>query len=242
MAKIIPFRLIVLIAFVFKFQGIEGIWSIEPSTPQFCLYDAFIPSKPINGKKKQELLNKMAKTISFLLIMLIAFVFKFQGIEGVWSIEPSTSQSCPQDAFIPSKPINGKVYLFPSLAADRRLDWYDTRGYCAKHCAEMATVLSEDENTRLLEFIKEIGFGTDIWLGAEINNREKFTTWNNGEPATYQPQKIGEYDQLGHTCASNWDINQRGFCNDLCMVKRLAVCQRNANWKVCPHQCNRYDH
>ncbi|KAJ6639888.1 hypothetical protein Bhyg_12634 [Pseudolycoriella hygida] len=176
----------------------------------------------------------MAKIISLLLMMLIAFVIQFQEIEGIWSIQPKQRQFCEYDAFISSKPVNGKVYLHPWATADRRRDWYEARGYCAKHCAEMATVMSDEENKYLSQFMIEIGYGTDVWLGAEVMDRTKFSTWNNGDDATkYHPVKPGEYDQAGHKCASNWYLHQTGFCNDVCIGHRLVVCQRKADWTIC---------
>ncbi len=44
---------------------------------------------------------------------------------------PKKREFCEADAFISSKPINGKVYLAPWLKTDRGVfDWYQVQGYC----------------------------------------------------------------------------------------------------------------
>lgn len=97
----------------------------------------------------------------------------------------------------------------------------------------MVTIQSTAENKHLSAFMKEVSPQVDVWLGAEIVDKAAFTNWNNGEPANYQPIKPGEYNEDKHTCASNWDLNQLGFCNDPCHWERPIACQRPESWKAC---------
>ncbi len=80
-------------------------------------------------------------------------------------------------------------------------DWYYNRAYCACHGAEMVTIRDEKENDFFYNFMHQVGMRPQgVWLGAQSNDKQRFTNWHNNEVATYQPVMPGEYNEPGLTC------------------------------------------
>lgn len=148
---------------------------------------------------------------------------------------PTVKTNCDFDAFISSTPYNGKVFLHPWKKDERKGDWYEARGYCAANCAEIVTIQSAAENEFFLNFMREVGLDTAVWLGAEIEDRAEFTVWSNNLTAKYHNKQPLEYDQFGHTClnaALLTDFNT--WWNYPCtLANYLVACQRSATWKIC---------
>lgn len=122
--------------------------------------------------------------------------------------------------------------MVPYKKSERNGDWHEARGYCAQHCAEMATIQSSEENEFLLNFIRGIK-GSTYWLGAQVENKVEFTNWSNGDTALYHNKKHTEYNEGGLTCLNLYDINQRFWHNNYCDKNLMIVCQRSFDWVAC---------
>lgn len=149
---------------------------------------------------------------------------------------PQVNNFCEYDAFISSTEYNGKVFLHPWKKSERTADWFEARGYCAKHCAELVTIQSAAENTHFLNFMRSINLYDAVWLGAEIDNPlTNFTTWSNGENATYLSKAPGEYNESGHTCINAaYVTSQNLWYNYYCTYTNyLVACQRSVKWSIC---------
>lgn len=150
---------------------------------------------------------------------------------------PQQKKFCDYDAFISSQPINDKVFLHPWKKTERRADWYEARGYCASHCAEIVRINSVDENDQFLAFMRDIGMtAPGVWLGAEVDNKVPFTNWANGDLSVYNNKASGEYNNAGHTCVSaNRGLTTLNlWYNDVCTGDNFYIaCQRPANWTLC---------
>lgn len=159
------------------------------------------------------------------------------------TVMPQISENCEYDAFISSTPFNGKVFLHPWKKTERTADWFETRGYCAKHCAELVTIRSAEENVHFLSFMRSISLTDAVWLGAEVENRTEFASWSNGENVTYSNKAPGEYNEDGRTCLNAaYVTSQNLWYNYYCYHPNyLIACQRPANWTICTRPCyNRY--
>lgn len=147
---------------------------------------------------------------------------------------PAVNQFCEYDAFVASDPYNGKVFLQPWESSERLGDWYEARGYCAKHCAELVTIHSATENAFFFDFMRQVNFYTWVWMGAEIESLAAFTTWSNGEPNDYSAMAPGEPNEPGHTCLNGGPNIYNYWYNDYCYdTNALIACQRPANWTTC---------
>lgn len=148
---------------------------------------------------------------------------------------PQANQLCEYDAFIASTPYNDKVFLHPWKKTERNADWYEARGYCAKHCAELVTIQSSEENDHFLNFMRSINLNDAVWLGAEIEDKAEFSVWSNGEKATYWNKASGEYNEIGRTCLNAaYATSQNLWYNYYCTYPSyLVACQRPASWTIC---------
>ncbi len=148
---------------------------------------------------------------------------------------PPINQFCEYDAFVSSTPFKDKVFLHPWKKSERNADWFEARGYCAKHCAELVTIQSAEENAHFLKFMQSILLNDFVWIGAEIENRAPFTKWSNGENATYVSQAPGEYNEDGRTCANAYIVGDKYYWyNYYCYYPSYFVaCQRPASWTIC---------
>lgn len=79
--------------------------------------------------------------------------------------------------------------------------------YCAKHCTEMVTIDSEEENSFFHEFMRNVGMKhPGAWLGARIDKKREIRSWYNGKKVKYQPKTPAEYSEPGVTVA--WQPNK----------------------------------
>lgn len=150
---------------------------------------------------------------------------------------PKGKQFCDYDAFTSSLSINGKVFLHPYRKDERRGDWHEAVGYCARHCAEIVVINSVEENDLFLAFMRSLGMtAPGVWLGAVVNDKVPFPNWYNGAPAIYNNKAAGEYNNAGHTCVSaNRGLTPLNlWYNDNCLGDTFYIaCQRSDKWVPC---------
>lgn len=147
---------------------------------------------------------------------------------------PQKSKNCDFDAFISSTPYEGKVFLHPWKRSERTGDWFEARGYCAKHCAELVTIQSEKENDHFLKFMRSVNAHDAVWLGAQIVNGTDFTVWSDGKLARYSNLAPGERNKRGRTCANAaFRATDNFWYNYYCThASYLVACQRSESWKI----------
>ncbi len=170
------------------------------------------------------------------ILLLLAVIFQFNGIMSQsLSVAPKQKQFCDYDAFSSSQPYNGKVFLHPWKKVERQADWWEARGYCAAHCAELVTINSAEENAFFLDFMRNVGITQGVWIGAEVTNKVEFDNWSNGSPAPYHNKAVGEYDQDGYSCINAaYIVSQNFWYNYLCdYTGYFVACQRPADWTPC---------
>ncbi len=143
------------------------------------------------------------------------------------------NEDCPDEAFIVSYPFQDKVFLHPWKTSDRRGDWFNNRAYCARHCAEMVTIHSEEEQKFFFDFMRSVGMThPGAWLGAQIDDRKDFRRWYNGvEASHYIPVAPGEYNEGGLTCLDiGWDESvafwRNYYCTGAVSNIHFVACQR----------------
>jgi len=170
-----------------------------------------------------------------LLTLVLAVVIRTQpaALQNInrFSLNPINVEGCSGfDPFISSTEHESKFYLHPWKTDERKGDWYHNRAYCAKHCAEMVTIHSEEQNTFFHTFIRNVGMvHPGAWLGAQSVNKADISHWYNGERMGYCPKAPGEYNEPGLTCLDvGWENNKNWWRNFYCNDNRhLIVCQRN---------------
>lgn len=156
-------------------------------------------------------------------------------IQASLTVMPQRNDFCEYDAFVSSTPFKGKVFLHPWKKTERIADWFEARGYCAKHCAELVTISSEEENVHFLNFMRSVNLNDAVWLGAEVENNADFKAWSNGQNVTYTNKAAGEYNEPGRVCVNAaWSTSQNFWYTYYCTYPNyLVACQREASWTVC---------
>jgi hypothetical protein len=105
--------------------------------------------------------------------------------------------------------------------------WSDARAACVAEGGDLASILSEEENT----FAVAIAKGARVWIGGSDGAFEGAWTWSDGSPWRYAKWNPGEpnnnYWGASEHCAELYDAYGNGNWNDLpCHLSLHYICKR----------------
>jgi hypothetical protein len=107
--------------------------------------------------------------------------------------------------------------------------WNDARTACVAEGGDLASILSEEENT----FVAAISKGARVWIGGTDGAFEGAWTWSDGSPWRYAKWNPGQPDDAeGEDCAEvshnyHGHYHVAGHWNDLrCSFSQHYICKR----------------